>query len=154
MHRLHGRQILLGDILDMTAALLHITDDATDDTLICIGFHIDFNIEKGTKLRIFEDEDALDDDDSARSKLGRLLRTVMLGIVIHRTLYALAAPQRLQMCDEKIRFERIRVIVVHLLTHFKRDAIVRLIVIIVIYHGDLVTEFLLKTIRKGRLAGA
>ena len=78
----------------------------------------------------------------------------MLGIVIHRTLYALAAPKCLQMCDEKIRFEGIRMIVVHLLTYLKRDAIVRLIVIIVINHGNLITKFLVKTIRKGRLAGA
>ena len=53
------------------------------------------------------------------------------------------------MVDEEVRLKSIRVIVVYKLALFKRDIVMTLVVVVIIYDGYLVTELGLEPVGEG-----
>lgn len=154
MHRLDRRQVLADDVLEVTAALVHIAQHAAQDALIGIGLDEDLEVEEIAQALILEDQDALDDDDLARLDDLRLLRARVAREVVDGTLDALSLAQRLEMRDEQVRLERVRMVVVDVLALLKRNLVMCPVVIIVIDDRDAVPEMRLEPVRECGLARA
>lgn len=101
VHRLDRRQVLADDVLEVTAALVHIAQHAAQDALIGIGLDEDLDVEEIAQALILEDQDALDDDDLARLDDLRLLRARVARKVVDGTLDALPSRSALRCATSR-----------------------------------------------------
>ena len=74
--------------------------------------------------------------------------------IVDRALDALARAQCLEVLDEQVRLERVRMVVVDVLALLKRDVVVCLVVVIVVDDRDAVPEMRLEPVRECGLARA
>ena len=79
MHRLYGFEVLLDDVLEVTAALVDVAQHTAQDALVGIGLDKDLDIKQIAQALILQDQDTLDDDDAARLDDRRLFGARMLG---------------------------------------------------------------------------
>ena len=138
-----------GQGCSISASFLDITDDTPEDPLIGISFHVYLDVQEITKLLVLEDHDSLNYYYLGRMDGDGLAAPVVDRIVIDRTFDAFAVSQSAQMVDEEVRLKSIRVIVVYKLALFKRDIVMTLVVVVIIYDGYLVTELGLEPVGEG-----
>lgn len=79
----------------VAAALLYVADDAAEDPLVSVGFHIDFDVQEAADPLVGEKQDALNEDDRSRLDLDDLAGSVVLAVVVDRTLDGLSGFQLL-----------------------------------------------------------
>lgn len=53
----------------VAAALLYVADDAAEDPLVSVGFHIDFDVQEAADPLVGEKQDALNEDDRSRGSI-------------------------------------------------------------------------------------
>ena len=68
---------------------------STEDPLVSVGFHIDFDVQEATDPLVGEKQDALNEDDRSRLDLDDLAGSVVLAVVVDRTLDGLSGFQLL-----------------------------------------------------------
>jgi len=83
-----------------------------------------------------------------------LVGTVMLGIIINRTVNSLPLPQKLQMLHQKLCLQGIRMVVIHSHTLLKRDSILSAVIIVVIKDYYVISKTLFNSVCKSRFTGA
>lgn len=66
----------------VAAALLYVADDAAEDPLVSVGFHIDFDVQEAADPLVGEKQDALNEDDRSRLDLDDLAGSVVLAVVV------------------------------------------------------------------------
>ena len=148
VHRLDGCQILLGNSFHVPAALFHVTDHSPEDPLISVRVYIDLDIHQVLQARVIEHQDPFDKNDLCRIDLNRLVSPVVYRIVIDRTLNRFTVLEFLQMLYQEICLKRIRMVIVNQFSLFKRNIIVRLVIIVVIDHRHAIPECFLEPVCK------
>lgn len=84
----------------------------------------------------------------------RPVGAVVNGVVVDRTLDAVPCAKLLEILDEYIGVEGIRVVIVELCPLFVGHIVVRLVIVVVIDHGNVPAEALDKLFGDGGLAAA
>ena len=93
MHRLDRRQILIDDVLEVAAALVHVAQHAAQDALVGVGLDENLDVKEVAQALVLEDQDALDDDDLARLDDLRPVGARVAREVVDRALDAPALAQ-------------------------------------------------------------
>lgn len=149
VHGLDGGEVLVDDALEASAALADVARDAAQDALVGVGFDVDLDVEEISEACVLENQDALDDDDAARPDGDGLFRARVLREVVGRAGDSPSGAQFLEVMDEEVCVERVRVVVVDGAPLLEREIVVRLVVVVVIDDGDGVTEGALEAVREG-----
>ena len=132
MHRLYRGQILFDDAIQITSALRYISGDTAQDSFIRVCFHINLDIQQAAQAFIGQKQDSLYNDDRLRVDPDCFVGTIVLAVVIDRTVNGSSRFQFLQMLDQKVGLQRIRMIVVYRHSLLERDTILTAIVIVVV----------------------
>ena len=93
---------------------LDIPQDAAEDPLVRVGVHIDLVIEQAAQLRLSQGQNALHDEDGGRLNMLHLAAAVVVGVIVHGAVDGAARLQLLQVLDEQVVVERVRVVIVQL----------------------------------------
>ena len=105
VHRLDRRQVLIDDVLEVAAALVHVAQHAAQDALVGVGLDENLDVKEVAQALVLEDQDALDDDDLARLDDLRPVGARVAREVVDRALDAPALAQCLEVRDEQVRLE-------------------------------------------------
>ena len=126
-----------------------------DEARVGIRVHEYFDVHQPTQFSVCEDEDALDDDGVPRigflaDRLAGKTREV-----VDRELDRPVGPELVQVVDEEVRLERIRMIVIERGTLLEPQIVAVTVVPIVLENDDLLwSEAVDDVPDDGRLAGA
>lgn len=97
----------------MTPSLRHVASDSTQDALVGIYLDKDRHITEVSQALVGKKEDAFDENHRPRLNFDGLIKAIVLGEIVRRTLDCVSALEFLEMLDEQIGFKRIGMIVVH-----------------------------------------
>ena len=137
MHRSNALVVLLADLLEGSTSRLHVATNSAKDANVGIRVDKDFNIESFPYSAVYEHQDAFYDDDRT-GRHGSCGGATRVGAeVVAGYLDAASRAERIEVFDEKLVVERIRMVVVEQLTLFKRHVGVVPVVAVVIEQCDL-----------------
>ena len=88
MHGLNCSQILLHNIVQVTATFFNVADNTAKNPFICISFYIDFNIHHVAESGIFQQQDTFCQNDLLWLNVNGLVRTVVHTVIVDRTVYS------------------------------------------------------------------
>ena len=131
MHRLNRRNILINNRLHCATTIANIAQNATCQTQISISIDKHLDIHHIAQLLILEDQNTIDNNHTRRLHQNGLLHTIVLDKRIYGVLDRHVVLQCLQVFDQHLRIERLRVVVVELRALLVGQFVVRLIVEIV-----------------------
>lgn len=114
VHRLHRCEILVHHAVKAAAAVTHIAHDAAQDAHVRVGVDENLDIHKIAQLTALENEDAFYYNDSRGADGYRPVGAVVNGVVVDGTLDAVSRAELLEILDEYIGVEGIRVVIVEL----------------------------------------
>ena len=155
MHGLDSGAVLGDDAVQRAAPLLDIPQDAAEDPLVRVGVYIDLVIEQAAQLRFSQGQNALHDEDGGGLDMLHLAAAVVVGVIVHGAVDGAARLQLLQVLDEQVVVERVRVVIVQLAALCKGQFIVALVVAVVGDQTHLVLpEPLLEPVSQRGLAAA
>ncbi len=147
--------VLIDHGLDGATPFGDVALQPADEARVGIRVHEYFDVHQPPQFSVGEDEDALDDDGAPRIGFlaGRL--TGKAREVVDRELDRPAGPELVQVVDEEVRLERIRMIVIERGTLLEPQIVAVTVVPIVLEDDDLLwTETVDDVPHDGRLAGA
>ena len=154
VHGLDGGEVLRHDALQITAAVTRVAHDAPQDAHVGVRVHKDLHVHALAELGVCENQNALHDNDLRGLDANGLVRAVVHRVVIHRAFDRLAPAQRLKMLHEQIRVEGVGVVIVELRALGVAQIVVALVVIVMIQHAHIISEFLHDALGDGGLAAA
>ena len=102
------------DAVQRAAPLLDIPQDAAEDPLVRVGVYIDLVIEQAAQLRLSQGQNALHDEDGGGLNMLHLAAAVVVSVIVHGAVDGAARFQLLQVLDEQVVVERVRVVIVQL----------------------------------------
>ena len=140
MHGLYGRQILIDDRVQGTAALIDIPADTPQDADIGIGVHKNADIHQLPQLGLSQDHDPVDDQDTGRLNGNDLIAAVMDRIVIDRTVDREPLSKQLDMRSHQVGVKSFRRVIILARTFLIGLVMLGFIIIIVIQNGYLSGE--------------
>jgi len=110
MHRLNGGQILLDDLIERSSAIVRVPLDSANEPDVGIRVDEYLDVAKFPHSRVDEQQDAVDDDYVRGLDARRLDFAQMSDEVVLRLVDRLPPGERLEMCEEQIIVERVRVV--------------------------------------------
>ena len=114
VHRLHRRQVLVEDLLQRPAAFGHVAPDPPHQPDVRVGIDKHLHVAQRPNALVDEQQDPVDHDHvRRRDALGARTPRVRHEVV-HRLLDRLAARQVLEVRDEQVEIERVRMVPVDL----------------------------------------
>ena len=154
VHGLDGVEVLGDHRVQRTAPLLHVPKDAAQYAHVGVGVHEDLHVHQLPQGRIGENEDALHDNHLGGAHLHRFLRAVVDGVVVHRAADGLPRRQLPKVVHHQAGVEGVRVVVVQRRPLLIGHPHVLFIVVVVVDHGYVRPESVLKPAGQGGLARA
>ena len=110
------------------------------------------DIQQAAQAFIGQKQDSLYNDDRLRVDPDCFVGTIVLAVVIDRTVNGSSRFQFLQMLDQKVGLQRIRMIIIHSHTLLKRDSILSAVIIVVINDHNFVTKTFFDPVCKSRFS--
>ena len=153
MHGFDGGQILVHDVVNIPAPLFDIPYHPAQNTLVCICFYIDLNIQKIPDAFVRQKQDSFCQDDSFWFDVKRLIRTVVTAVIVDRTIDGLSVFEHMQMIQQKLSLQRIRMVIIYFFTVLERYFILSAVVVVMINDSHIVLEFLLQPPGEGGFSG-
>ena len=114
VHGFDRGEVLVDDAVQRAAPLFDIPQDAAEDPLVSVGVHVDLVIEQAAQLRLSQGQNALHDEDGGRLDVLHLAAAVEVGVIVHGAVDGAARLQLLQVLDEQVVVERVRVVIIQL----------------------------------------
>ena len=134
MHGLDGGEILVHHAVKAAATVTHVAHDAAQDAHVRVGVDENLDIHKIAQLAALEYQYAFYYNNSRGADGYRPVGAVVNGVVVDRTLDAVPCAKLLEILDEYIGVEGIRVVIVELCPLLVGHIVVRLIIIVVVNH--------------------
>ncbi len=116
VHRADRVQILIHRLLRITPSFFHIAQKPSTDANVRRGVHVDEEIEHVTKFKNSPDQNTVQQNDRSRLRKHGFVLAKMRRKIITRRINASTTHQQLQIRDQPTKINRIRVVVVHLLS--------------------------------------
>ena len=121
-------------------SLRHVASDSTQDALVGIYLDKDRHITEVPQALVGKKEDAFDENRRPRLNLDGLIKAIVLGEIVHRTLDCVSTFEFLEMLGEQIGLKRIGMIVVHCRALLKSNAGLLAIVVVVVKDRYLIVK--------------
>ena len=124
--------------LHRTPALADVAQDTARQAYVGVRVHIDLDVHHVAQLLVFEDQDAVDDDYLRRLHAHGFRRTVVVDERVDRVLDGDVVLQRLDVVDQHLRVERLRMVVIEFRAFLVGQLGVRLVIVVVAERHDVV----------------
>ena len=155
VHGTDGGHVLLDDGFHGAAALIDVALEAAHEADVGVGVHEDFDVHQFAEGRVFENEDALENDGGARLDAGDLRDAAMRGEIVRGQIDGFAGAQPAKMLDEERRFDRVGMIEIEPGAILEREfGMVFVIGIVAEHHGRIGRKRLDDFARERGFAGA
>ena len=140
VHGLHRADILVDHRLHAAPAVAHVAQNAACEAYIGVGIHKYLYIHQVAQLLVLEDQDSVDDYHLGGFHGHRLVRAIVVDERIDGMRYRHIILERLDMVDQHVGIERLRVVVIEFGALLVREFRVGLIIVVMAQRRHVVVN--------------